>query len=126
MTPLDLEGPVGRLEALLDEPPDTRGVNAAGLVEVGNRRAVVVFAHPLPTQGGTMHTKVVYQAAKALFASAAWCCASISGAPARAKARATTARASWTTTARRSRSWGVDTRRRRCGQQASHSAGTSG
>ena len=29
-------------------------------------RAVVVFAHPLPTEGGTMHTKVVYQSAKAL------------------------------------------------------------
>ena len=29
-------------------------------------RAVVVFAHPLPTEGGTMHTKVVFQSAKAL------------------------------------------------------------
>jgi hypothetical protein len=29
-------------------------------------RAAVVFAHPLTTMGGTMHTKVVYQAAKAL------------------------------------------------------------
>ena len=29
-------------------------------------RAAVVFAHPLTSQGGTMHTKVVYQAAKAL------------------------------------------------------------
>ena len=29
-------------------------------------RAAVVFAHPHPQQGGTMHTKVVYQAAKAL------------------------------------------------------------
>ena len=28
-------------------------------------RAAVVFAHPLPTQGGTMHTKVVFQGAKA-------------------------------------------------------------
>jgi alpha/beta superfamily hydrolase len=33
---------------------------------VGTPRAAVVFAHPLPTEGGTMHTKVVYQAAKAL------------------------------------------------------------
>jgi len=32
----------------------------------GTPRAAVVFAHPLPTQGGTMHTKVVFQAAKAL------------------------------------------------------------
>jgi alpha/beta superfamily hydrolase len=27
---------------------------------------MVVFAHPLPTEGGTMHTKVVFQSAKAL------------------------------------------------------------
>jgi len=33
---------------------------------IGTPRAAVVFAHPLPTEGGTMHTKVVYQAAKAL------------------------------------------------------------
>ena len=33
---------------------------------IGTPRAAVVFAHPLPIEGGTMHTKVVYQAAKAL------------------------------------------------------------
>jgi alpha/beta superfamily hydrolase len=33
---------------------------------VGDVRAAVIFAHPLPTQGGTMHTKVVFQGAKAL------------------------------------------------------------
>ena len=49
----EIPGPVGPLEALLDPP-------------VGTARAAVVFAHPLPTEGGTMHTKVVYQAAKAL------------------------------------------------------------
>jgi alpha/beta superfamily hydrolase len=49
----ELPGPVGRLEALLDEPD-------------GAPRAAVVFAHPLPTHGGTMHTKVVFQGAKAL------------------------------------------------------------
>jgi len=49
----EIPGPVGPLEALLDMP-------------VGTPRAAVVFAHPLPTEGGTMHTKVVYQAAKAL------------------------------------------------------------
>lgn len=49
----DIPGPAGRLEALIDAPP-------------GTPRVAVVFAHPLPTQGGTMHTKVVYQAAKAL------------------------------------------------------------
>jgi alpha/beta superfamily hydrolase len=48
-----IPGPVGELEALIDAP------DAAP-------RAAVVFAHPLPTQGGTMHTKVVFQAAKAL------------------------------------------------------------
>jgi hypothetical protein len=31
----------------------------------GSPRAGVVFAHPLPTQGGTMHTKVVFQGSKA-------------------------------------------------------------
>jgi uncharacterized protein len=51
----EIAGPVGRLEALLDEP-------AAG-VDV---RAAVAFAHPHPQYGGTMHSKVVYQAAKAL------------------------------------------------------------
>jgi uncharacterized protein len=32
----------------------------------GAPRAAVVFAHPLPTHGGTMHTKVVFQGTKAL------------------------------------------------------------
>ena len=48
-----IPGPAGPLDMLLDAPP-------------GRARAGVVFAHPLPTQGGTMHTKVVFQAAKAL------------------------------------------------------------
>jgi alpha/beta superfamily hydrolase len=48
-----IPGAVGPLEVLLDLPS-------------GAPRAAVVFAHPLPTQGGTMHTKVVFQAAKAL------------------------------------------------------------
>ena len=51
----EIRGPVGRLEALLDEPDPSTMV-----------RAAVVLAHPHPQQGGTMHTKVVYQAAKAL------------------------------------------------------------
>jgi alpha/beta superfamily hydrolase len=50
---LDLKGPAGRLEALLDVPE-------------GAPKAAVVFAHPLPTHGGTMHTKAVYQATKGL------------------------------------------------------------
>ena len=49
----DLTGPSGPLEALVDEPE-------------GQPRAAVVFAHPLPTHGGTMHTKAVYQGAKGL------------------------------------------------------------
>jgi uncharacterized protein len=49
----DLKGPAGRLEALL-ETPDTPP------------KAAVVFAHPLPTHGGTMHTKAVYQGSKGL------------------------------------------------------------
>jgi alpha/beta superfamily hydrolase len=65
----EIPGPAGRLEALLDEPADRRRVNPDGLVESGfngTPRAAVVFAHPHPQYGGTMHTKVVYQSAKAL------------------------------------------------------------
>lgn len=54
MAPIhDLRGPAGRLEAIIDEPSKPP-------------RAVVVFAHPLPTHGGTMHTKAVFQGAKGL------------------------------------------------------------
>jgi alpha/beta superfamily hydrolase len=55
---IEFQGPAGTLEGLLDVPdrlPDPR-----------RPRALVVFAHPLSTQGGTMHTKVVFQSAKAL------------------------------------------------------------
>jgi len=65
----EITGPAGRLEALLDEPADGRNVGADGLLETGHPsgvRAAVVFAHPHTEYGGTMHTKVVYQAAKAL------------------------------------------------------------
>ena len=51
----DLKGPAGRLEALLDTPEPGQPL-----------RAAVVFAHPHPQYGGTMHTKTVYQGAKAL------------------------------------------------------------
>src|SRR5204863_2166014 len=47
----EIPGPAGRLEAILEEPASVR--------------AAVVFAHPHPQYGGTMHTKVVYQSAKA-------------------------------------------------------------
>ena len=49
----DLAGPAGPLEALLDRP-------------AGEVRAAVVFAHPHPQFGGTMHTKAVFQGAKGL------------------------------------------------------------
>jgi alpha/beta superfamily hydrolase len=49
----EIPGPAGPLECLFEMPE-------------GAPRAGVVFAHPLPTHGGTMHTKVVYQATKAL------------------------------------------------------------
>jgi alpha/beta superfamily hydrolase len=65
----EIAGPAGRLEALLDEPVAGRGVTADGLLAAGQApapRAAVVFAHPHTEYGGTMHTKVVYQAAKAL------------------------------------------------------------
>jgi alpha/beta superfamily hydrolase len=64
----EIPGPVGPLEVLLEEPPAERGVNAEGLVERGQAdglRAAVVIAHPHPQRGGTMHTKAVFQAAKA-------------------------------------------------------------
>jgi alpha/beta superfamily hydrolase len=48
-----IAGPSGMLEVLIDRPS-------------GAPRAGVVFAHPLPIEGGTMHTKVVFQSAKAL------------------------------------------------------------
>jgi len=56
----EIPGPVGPLEALLDEPRD-HTTHAAS-----PPRAAVVFAHPHPQQGGTMHTKAVFQGAKGL------------------------------------------------------------
>ena len=49
-----LDGPAGALEVAVDrsaEPP---------------RRAVAIVSHPLPTEGGSMHNKVVTMAARAL------------------------------------------------------------
>jgi alpha/beta superfamily hydrolase len=65
----DIAGPAGRLEALLDEPAPARGVSVDGYVETGRGaglRAAVVLGHPHPQYGGTMHTKAIYQTAKAL------------------------------------------------------------
>jgi uncharacterized protein len=69
MPPRELTGPAGRLEAILDEPAQDRTVSGDGLLHsgyTGGVRAAVVLGHPHTEYGGTMHTKVVYQAAKAL------------------------------------------------------------
>ena len=52
-TPLDIDGPAGLLEALLEDPGGS-----------GARFAVV--CHPHPLHGGTMHNKVVFMLARAL------------------------------------------------------------
>jgi len=65
----EIPGPAGRLEALLEEPAAPGSIGHDGRVSrghAGGLRAAVVFAHPHTELGGTMHTKVVYQAAKAL------------------------------------------------------------
>ena len=65
----EIAGPAGRLEVLLDEPALVRRVADSGLLETAHEtgvRAAVVLAHPHTAYGGTMHTKAVYQAAKAL------------------------------------------------------------
>jgi uncharacterized protein len=72
---LDIPGPAGRLEALLDDslcgiPSDSSAVTSTTAGPRGSvvdlPRVAVVLGHPLPTAGGTMHTKVVYQIAKGL------------------------------------------------------------
>lgn len=49
-----LTGPVGKLEALLEEPEDREP------------REAFLVCHPHPLHGGTMHNKVVYRIARAL------------------------------------------------------------
>ena len=51
---LFLQGPAGRLEALLEEP------------ENGEPREAALVCHPHPQHGGTMHTKAVYRIARGL------------------------------------------------------------
>lgn len=53
---LQLPGPAGMLELAVD-PPDP---------DVAPRAVVAVICHPLPTEGGTMHNKVVTMTARAL------------------------------------------------------------
>ena len=69
MATLEIAGRAGRLEALLDEPAPPGAIGHDGRVSAGHPdglRAAVVLAHPHTKYGGTMHTKVVYQTAKAL------------------------------------------------------------
>jgi len=51
---LFLDGPAGRLEALLEEPEDQLP------------REAVLVCHPHPRHGGTMHNKVVYRIARGM------------------------------------------------------------
>lgn len=51
---LFLDGPAGKLEALLEEPED------------GAPREAALVCHPHPQHGGTMHNKVVYRVARGL------------------------------------------------------------
>lgn len=62
---LEIAGPAGRLEALLDEPADLARPQAPDR-EPQPVRAAVVFGHPHPMYGGTMHTKAVFRGAKGL------------------------------------------------------------
>lgn len=58
---LTLPGPAGALEVAVD-PPETE---VAGLPVVA-QPIVAVLCHPLPTEGGTMHNKVVTMASRSL------------------------------------------------------------
>ena len=54
---LDIPGPAGRLEALLEEPLGERGAAP---------RFAALLCHPHPRFGGTMHTHAVHRLAKAV------------------------------------------------------------
>ncbi len=49
-----IDGPAGKLEALLEEPED------------GEPREACLVCHPHPLYGGTMHNKVVYRIARGM------------------------------------------------------------
>jgi uncharacterized protein len=55
---LFLDGPAGRLEALLEEPAPEEYDGAP--------REAALVCHPHPQHGGTMHTKAVYRIARGL------------------------------------------------------------
>lgn len=54
--PVFLDGPAGRLELAVDLPED----------DVVPRPLVAIVCHPLPTEGGTLHNKVVTMVARSL------------------------------------------------------------
>ncbi|MDQ3617510.1 MAG: alpha/beta hydrolase [Pseudomonadota bacterium] len=58
-TPVTVAGPVGALELIVEAP------------DAAARPLVAIVCHPLPTEGGTMHNKVVTIAARALRESGA-------------------------------------------------------
>src|SRR5688500_19156525 len=51
-----LDGPAGRLEVALDLPE----------ADIPSLPLLAILCHPLPTEGGTMHNKVVTMTARAL------------------------------------------------------------
>ena len=55
---VEFTGPAGKIEGIVDGGPRAEGDAAP--------KAAVIFAHPLPTEGGTMHTKAVFQGTKGL------------------------------------------------------------
>ena len=52
--PLTIAGPAGKIEAVIDPPEGTP------------QPVLAIVCHPLPTEGGTMHNKVVTMTARAL------------------------------------------------------------
>ena len=54
---LDIEGPVGKLEAILERPGE------------GALEGAAVVCHPHPQHGGTMHNKVAHTLARAFVRS---------------------------------------------------------
>lgn len=53
---LIIDGPAGRIEAALDCPDDG----------IAHHPVLAIICHPLPTEGGSMHNKVVTMTARAL------------------------------------------------------------
>ena len=105
----EIPGAVGPLEALLDVPD-------------GAPRAAVVFAHPLPTAGGTMHTKAVLPGNEgARPHRLRGPSVQLSRRRPQRRRRGTRGTASWTTFARRSISWRRVTRTCSSGRRDSRS-----